>query len=295
MNEDDASLLSFLEEHRMVYVKNKIWYYPKNNIWVKTHLPLQYIIQNMEHMPDKMGDYNPAIRAINKCKPYLHNPDFERILDSNRNLIPFKNGVFDVQTKTFRNIEVDDYITTVIQYDWCHEDDEAIQKEIRDIVNMNVGGREDIWDLLKKLVTNPAEKVIVLYGRLNSGRDVLLRLVSCAFDRFTGPVSLDDLQKMTNGVKKWIEGSKFRIQCYYDMSEKRFKFKQKYRDNILNRKIGVVVKVDALPIIEEGFGEEHIEVVKFPNHYVGDREIRGLWTTFGETRYIQQFMRMLLC
>jgi hypothetical protein len=249
----------------------------------------------MKNMPDKMNNYNSAIRLINRCKPYLLNHDFEKLLNSNNNLIPFRNGVFDLQMKTFRSIQVDDYISRVLQYDWCHEDDEVIQKEIRGIVNTNVGGREDIWDLLRKLVTNPAEKVILLYGRMNSGRDTLLRLVSCAFDKFTGPVSLDELQKMPSVVKKWIERSKIKIQCNYNMSEKGFKFKKKYRDTVLNRRFGVIVKVDTLPIIEEGFGEEYIEVVKFPNYFIGETERRGLWSTFSETKYRQQFMRMLLC
>jgi len=294
MDEDTQTVLDFLQENGVVYVKKDVWYFPENNVWIKETSALRFVYGYMVNMPYIMTNYKSAIRILNKCKPYLHNPDFEKLLDNNRNLVPFKNGVFNLQTKTFRNIELTDYISTVLQYDWSHEDDDAIQKEIRDIVNTIVGGREDIWDLLRKLITHPADKIVLLYGKLNSGRGTLVELISSSFYEFAYGFSLDELQKKPIKLEKAIEKRKVRLQCYY-MTCNKFKFKCKYKDNVLNRDFGILIKSDVIPGIENGYGEDHIEVVHCPNKFTRETAILGLRAKFEKENYKQQFMRILLC
>ena len=61
---------------------------------------------------------------IKECKEifYQQDKDFTSLLDENRLLMGFKNGVFDFEQKKFRNGQADDYISLSTNIDFVHLD-----------------------------------------------------------------------------------------------------------------------------------------------------------------------------
>lgn len=57
-------------------------------------------------------------RVIEECMPMFRDTTFEEKLDSNRNLIGFSNGVYDLEMSKFRPGIPDDFISLSVGYDW---------------------------------------------------------------------------------------------------------------------------------------------------------------------------------
>src|SRR5690606_26568549 len=69
---------------------------------------------------------------LTECANLFYDPQFEEKLDSNRNLIGFNNGVYDLQSMSFRAGNPDDYLSMTVGYDYIeysmkHEHIKAIE------------------------------------------------------------------------------------------------------------------------------------------------------------------------
>lgn len=71
-------------------------------------------------------------------RPLLSDDTFDKMLDSNKGKLAFKNGIMDLTTKVFREgIMWDDYITQTIQYDYKHSDFNFVKGCLLKILNNN--------------------------------------------------------------------------------------------------------------------------------------------------------------
>lgn len=71
-------------------------------------------------------------------RPLLTDDDFENILDNNVGKLAFKNGIMDLETKTFREgIIWSDFITKTIPYDYVPSDTKYIKEVLKPILNNN--------------------------------------------------------------------------------------------------------------------------------------------------------------
>ena len=63
---------------------------------------------------------------MTECRKLFYDPSFYERLDENRDLIGFKNGVYDLKNMVFRQGTPDDYISfsTGINYKEYNEEDE---------------------------------------------------------------------------------------------------------------------------------------------------------------------------
>lgn len=67
---------------------------------------------------DKLKNSASKDRIMKECAKRFYNKQFEEELDSNRDLIGFENGVFDLKTFTFREGSPDDKISLTTGYDY---------------------------------------------------------------------------------------------------------------------------------------------------------------------------------
>jgi D5 N terminal like len=92
-------------------------------------------------------------------------PNFHDRLNSNPDLFPCKNGVFDMRTRTFRPIEQHDYVKTTTDWDYCPD---AAARH-----------RADVEDFLAKVFPVPEERaaVLVYVASMLSGRRDIKRFL----------------------------------------------------------------------------------------------------------------------
>lgn len=80
----------------------------------------------------KSSTSNHFIEGITSyLKGILLDEEFEDKLDVKREVINFKNGLYDLIKKEFRNREKEDYISQCLSYDYIPKSDEDITNEIR--------------------------------------------------------------------------------------------------------------------------------------------------------------------
>lgn len=105
----------------------------------------------IDNLVRKLENVNFKNNVLNECKYlfYNHDPDFAKMLDSNEHLIGFKNGVFDMNTLTFRNGRQNDYITFSTGYDFIQYDETL--PEVK-----------DVYEFIRKILTNDAVREYTL-------------------------------------------------------------------------------------------------------------------------------------
>ncbi len=78
---------------------------------IKKASDIQKIILNLKRVPFKK-------RIMEECCYLFIDPKFEDKLDSNRHLLGFNNGVYNLQTGTFRDGSPDDFVSFTVGYDY---------------------------------------------------------------------------------------------------------------------------------------------------------------------------------
>lgn len=142
---DIANLMYHKYSHEYVSagkIKSKMWFHFDGHIWRRTELGpykeistvlLRIFKQHIEkltpitddlNMVDKVTKLNRIVSSLKnvkvkesicrECLYLFYDPDFLIRLDRQQNLIAFRNGVFDLETKTFRGGQKDDYISLYI-------------------------------------------------------------------------------------------------------------------------------------------------------------------------------------
>jgi putative DNA primase/helicase len=109
-----------IRELRIMHNKFGMWYYnKKTGLWSKDTIP---VAKNL--IQQKLGKYfnskrlNETIQVINS----IYDENCGTIpFDQQINLIPFRNGVYDLHTKNFRGYRHSDYLTTSLPHDYNSE------------------------------------------------------------------------------------------------------------------------------------------------------------------------------
>lgn len=85
---------------------------------------------------------------VEYCQRVFENEKEIEQLDENRHLLSFKNGVYDLKEKEFRERAKDDFLTTFISYDYSTHIDKKIQKEIETIIKHIANDDDDDYKSL---------------------------------------------------------------------------------------------------------------------------------------------------
>jgi phage/plasmid-associated DNA primase len=156
----------YKEQYKCTSINHNVWYEFQNNLWVEVEagytlstkiseeLTKEFALLNTTYMK-QMGDKNKKgsdkdnllskatsvlkimnnlkksgfkDRVIKECKIMFFEPQFEEKLDSNRNLIGFNNGVYDLEAGLFRDGTPDDLVSLTVGYDYeeYHNDHEYV-------------------------------------------------------------------------------------------------------------------------------------------------------------------------
>lgn len=135
-------------------------------------------------------------------------PDFVNKLDANPYLIGYKNGVYDLETKTFRDGIHSDYITFTTGYDYI-EYDESLE-EIQEIYSFlgqivpNKKVREYLLKILGRSLSGVNDEKFYIFTGLSgaNGKSTLINFLEYALGDYT---TASDTSLLTN--KKAISSS----------------------------------------------------------------------------------------
>jgi phage/plasmid-associated DNA primase len=206
-DEDSLAELFCRDEKRVVY-SNQSFYFYQNPLWIrddegiytKSHIKSKLVAVVKKITKSFQGDA-VAMNTINKArkmlgsnktvgnimewtKTRLTNPEFVSLLDSNRRLIPFKNGVWDIVLECFRKCDFDDYVSLTVGYDYNQRANNLlVMKLLREIIP-----DPEILDYLLKLCANaldgsiPNSIIALMVGELaENGKTLLMILMTLTF------------------------------------------------------------------------------------------------------------------
>ena len=225
---------------------NETWYmfYNKTKLWMKTKQPSHIIIQvihkhidysiklkieersklnaeddeGQKRLNEQIKQYTKLYDQVDKSGFYstiskhletiLYDSEFYRKLDTNLYEVAFKNGIYDLRTKTFRyGFTMEDYLTNTIDFDYTEptrEDMDFIKdKVLFKICNANKSHLEYYLNVLGQSLTGDAEMEKALYFMVgvggNNGKTLIFEALQEIMPNYVGEI---DRKPFENGYSK---------------------------------------------------------------------------------------------
>ena len=152
------------------------------------------IIKDLKKTPFKS-------QVMNQCARLFYNLTFAENLDSNRDLIGFNNGVYDLSKGIFRSGSPDDLITLTVGYDYkiFNENDSELKEIYKyfESVQVNYDLREYVITLLASYLDGYTreQKFIIWTGGGANGKSTTIELFQYAFGEYCGTIPISLLTK----------------------------------------------------------------------------------------------------
>ena len=134
--------------------------------------------------------------VLKECARLFYDPDFEKNLDDNANLVGFNNGVYDIEAKEFRPGQPDDYISKSTGIDYIEFDESSeIVKEIYQFFSQvlpNPEIREYVLTIFSTFLGGSTEEQTfqIWTGGGSNGKSTVVELFERAFGHeYTGKFS----------------------------------------------------------------------------------------------------------
>ena len=150
------------------------------------------------------------ISAIEKnLKNQLKNDEFYELLDSNVNVLAFKNGIYDMKTKILREYRAEDYITKHLDFEYEdaeEEDIEYVKKELLKICNVNKSHLDYYLSCLAQSLTGERLKVLYFLIGLtgNNGKSMLLDCLERILPIYVTKIPNTVIEKETRDKHKFL-------------------------------------------------------------------------------------------
>jgi len=90
-------------------------------------------IKKCDQVIEKLEDHTYKSNIVKECKELFYDKKFNEKLDSNRHLICFNNGVYDLKEKIFREGQPNDYISMCTNIDYNEE--EILEENVEAVHN----------------------------------------------------------------------------------------------------------------------------------------------------------------
>ena len=127
--------------------------------------------------------HNSARNTLRNCASCSVKIDFDTLLNSSTHLIPFTNGVWDLDTKTFRKTKPEDYVVHTVGYSF---DETASNDELSAFIETTIPDEEKRRYMLKRCsdcldtrISN--DTFMFLTGNGANGKSAFLALMSETF------------------------------------------------------------------------------------------------------------------
>jgi P4 family phage/plasmid primase-like protien len=206
------------------YGEDENWYFYKNHRWEnigKKNMKLRHLMQPIlkdiyvqlynyykesENEKNKLKSIKQIISSfdnttlknnivveLTEIYSENNNPDrnFTKKLDSNNYLVGFNNGIYDLQTFTFRDGKPDDFVTMSVGYDYKeqHTDKYNGLLQFLEDIHPNKEEREYMLTYLSVgLIGNLLELFTILTGCGRNGKSKLVELLKVTFGDYFGSV-----------------------------------------------------------------------------------------------------------
>lgn len=134
----------------------------------------------------------------------------EEYLDCNINLFAFKNGVYDLEEKKFRNIQPTDYISTTTDYDYNPNIDDSYKNVIENFLK-STQKTDEMYKYLLDVITsmiygkNYHQEFYIFNGKGANGKSVLMSLLSLVFGRYANKINATTFTKPSKGANETSE------------------------------------------------------------------------------------------
>ena len=131
-------------------------------------------------------------RLLEECSNLFYDHEFEGKLDSNRNIIGFNNGVYDLENECFRDGLPDDYLTYTVGYDYKeYSNDHADVKDIDNFFSKVMIDRDMKRYILTLLSTyldghTKQQKFIIWTGSGSNGKSATVEFMKMALGDYYG-------------------------------------------------------------------------------------------------------------
>jgi P4 family phage/plasmid primase-like protien len=135
-------------------------------------MEISKFLKNCIHSDKFTGGVSAFLKSMYTVK------SIERIMDENRNLIAFNNGVYDLEKSEFRPIQPKDYISHTTNYDLNMKSDNKSREEIMTFIKSCFAHNDDVEYLLKTIAyglsgNNKLEEFYIWTGKGGNGKGTI--------------------------------------------------------------------------------------------------------------------------
>ena len=134
----------------------------------------------------------------------------EEYLDCNINLFAFKNGVYDLESNIFRQIEPIDYISTTTDYNYNQDIDKLYIDKVIDFLKSTQKNDEMyayLLDVLSSMIygKNYHQEFYIFNGKGANGKSVLMSLLLLTFGKYGNKINATTFTKPSKGANETSE------------------------------------------------------------------------------------------
>jgi len=153
-------------------------------------------IRNISDIIKKLGDANFKKGVISECCDMAYDSNFMKVLDENMYSIGFENGVYDLETKIFRDGCPDDYISFTTGYNYIpYDKNDEYSIEIDNFIEKiepEFEMREYIMTLFSTCLSGSIkeESFYVLTGSGANGKSKIMELLKWAMGDYYKPMDI---------------------------------------------------------------------------------------------------------
>ena len=160
--------------------------------------------KDLYNIINKLEDHSFKEKVILELKENLYNPKIRDRLDSNKYLIGFTNGVYDLTKSLFRNGDPQDFISKTVGYDYSPLVNEEVNKDLADYFDSLFDNQEDKEYLLKTLSYNLSgdkylEEFYILTGKGANAKGTTIKLIKATLGNYFAEI---DIKNFTDNNRR---------------------------------------------------------------------------------------------